>query len=78
MGRRNECTSRSIETCKDDGHIDVILETGKFDINGGDNGGQTPLHYAIQGINPTINARHLIEEKGADPNIANANGVTPL
>nr|CAH0100972.1 unnamed protein product [Daphnia galeata] len=42
--------------------IDVILETGQFDINGVDNDGETPLHYAINGRNPTI-ARHLIQRE---------------
>jgi ankyrin repeat protein len=57
--------------------IDVILEKGKFDINGVDNDGRTPLHHALQGINPTINTAHLLQ-KGADPGIADKNGVTPL
>jgi ankyrin repeat protein len=58
--------------------IDVILETGKFDINGVDNDGRTPLHYAIERPNPvTINARRLIK-MGANTNIADKNGVTPL
>ena len=58
--------------------IDVILETGQFDINGVDNDGETPLHYAINGRNnPITIARHLIQ-KGADPEIANKNGITPL
>ncbi len=57
--------------------IDVILETGKFDINAADNYGRTPLHYAIMGTNSDINARHLIR-KGADPTIANREGNTPF
>jgi ankyrin repeat protein len=57
--------------------IDVILETGKFDINGVDIDGRTPLHYAIRGKNSSINARHLIQ-LGADPTIANKEGDTPL
>jgi ankyrin repeat protein len=57
--------------------IDVLLETGTFDINASDNDGRTPLHYAIIGTNPTIISRHLIE-KGADPNIADRKGMTPL
>jgi ankyrin repeat protein len=57
--------------------IDVILETGKFDINVVDDKGNTPLHYAIIGTNRKSNARHLIQ-KGADPNIADQNGITPL
>jgi ankyrin repeat protein len=58
--------------------IDVILETGKFDINGVDNNGWTPLHCAInETYNSEINARHLIQ-KGADPTIANKEGDTPL
>jgi ankyrin repeat protein len=57
--------------------IDVILETGEFDINGVDNDGLTPLHHAILGLNPTINVPHLIQ-LGADPNVADKNGVTPL
>ncbi len=57
--------------------IDAILEKGKFDINGVDNDGRTPLHHALQGINPTINTAHLLQ-KGADPGIADENGVTPL
>ncbi|EFX83083.1 hypothetical protein DAPPUDRAFT_240585 [Daphnia pulex] len=57
--------------------IDVVLESGKFDINGTDNVGSTPLHYAIMGANWEINTRHLIG-KGADPNIADKKGNTPL
>jgi ankyrin repeat protein len=58
--------------------IDIILETGEFDINGVDNDGRTPLHFAIKRPNPvTINARRLIK-MGADPGIADKNGVTPL
>nr|CAH0103688.1 unnamed protein product [Daphnia galeata] len=34
--------------------IDAIHENGKFDINGVDNKGYTPLHYALLGTNPTI------------------------
>jgi ankyrin repeat protein len=54
--------------------IDVILETEKFDINGVNNRGWTPLHLATD---RDINARHLIR-KGADPNIADEEGNTPL
>jgi cytohesin len=57
--------------------IDVIWETEKFDINGVDNDGDTPLHWAIRGKYCDINARHLIR-KGADPTIANKKGDTPL
>jgi ankyrin repeat protein len=57
--------------------IDVVFETGKFDINGVDNDGWTPLHYAIIGTNLEINTRHLIG-KGADPDIADKKGYTPL
>jgi ankyrin repeat protein len=57
--------------------IDVILETGEFDINGGDNDGITPLHYALLGLYPKRNVPHLIQ-LGADPNVADKNGVTPL
>jgi ankyrin repeat protein len=57
--------------------IDIILETEKFDINGVDNDGDTPLHYAIMGYNSAKNAPHLIQ-LGADPNIANKTKVTPL
>jgi ankyrin repeat protein len=58
--------------------IDIILETGKFDINGVDNDGRTPLHYAIKRPKPiTINVRRLIK-MGANTNIADKNGVTPL
>ncbi|XP_046452784.1 putative ankyrin repeat protein RF_0381 [Daphnia pulex] len=57
--------------------IDAILETGKFDINGGDREGVTPLHFAIMGTNLETIARHLIQ-KGADPNIANKRGNTAL
>jgi ankyrin repeat protein len=57
--------------------IDVIYETGKFDINGGDdNNGWTPLHHAIAGtINYETNTRHLIG-KGADPTIRDNDGDT--
>ncbi|XP_046649308.1 serine/threonine-protein phosphatase 6 regulatory ankyrin repeat subunit A-like [Daphnia pulicaria] len=59
--------------------INAFLETGEFDINGGDNDGWTPLHYAITGSNATTNVPHLIQ-LGADPSsIANnTNKVTPL
>ncbi|XP_046649266.1 serine/threonine-protein phosphatase 6 regulatory ankyrin repeat subunit B-like [Daphnia pulicaria] len=57
--------------------IDVILETGEFDINGGDNDGLTPLHHALLGLYPKRNVAHLIQ-LGADPNVADKNGVTPL
>ncbi|XP_046654818.1 ankyrin-1-like [Daphnia pulicaria] len=58
--------------------IDVILETGKFDINGVDNDGRTPLHYAIKRPKPiTINSRRLIK-MGANPSVPDKNGVTPL
>jgi ankyrin repeat protein len=58
--------------------IDVILETGKFDINGVDNDGKTPLHYAIKRPKPiTINSRRLIK-MGANPSVPDKNGVTPL
>jgi ankyrin repeat protein len=53
--------------------IDAILETGKFDINGVDSDGNTPLHYAMGGTNCEKNVPHLIR-KGADPNIANNEG----
>jgi ankyrin repeat protein len=57
--------------------IDVILETGEFDINGGDKDGNTPLHYALLGLYPKRNVPHLIQ-LGADPNVADKNGVTAL
>jgi ankyrin repeat protein len=59
--------------------IDVILATGKFDINGVDNDGWTPLHYAMKRPNPVTMAvaRRLIE-MGANPGVADKNGVTPL
>ncbi|EFX67179.1 hypothetical protein DAPPUDRAFT_331336 [Daphnia pulex] len=57
--------------------IDVLLETGEFDINGGDNDGNTPLHYAVAGLDPKRNVAHLIQ-LGADPNVADKNGVTAL
>lgn len=56
--------------------IDIVLETDKFDINEGDNDGDTPLHYAMQSTNKRI-ARYLIQ-KGANITIANAVGITPL
>jgi ankyrin repeat protein len=57
--------------------IDVVLETGKFDINGVDNDGKTPLHYAVEGSDRAIIVPHLIE-KGADPNIGEKGGITPV
>jgi ankyrin repeat protein len=56
--------------------IDAFLETGKFDIDGVDNDGRTPLHYAIMG-NYERNVPHLIG-KGADPSVPDNNGITPL
>jgi ankyrin repeat protein len=57
--------------------IDAILETGKFDIDGADNIGWTPLHYAITGSLSAKNVHHLIQ-LGADPSVPDKNGVTPL
>jgi ankyrin repeat protein len=57
--------------------IDVIVETGKFNIKGVDNDGLTPLHHAIIGSFSKKNVPHLIK-LGADPNIADKNGITPL
>jgi ankyrin repeat protein len=57
--------------------IDFILETDKFDINRVDLDGWTALHYALVGSNAAINARHLLK-KGADPTLANKNGITPF
>jgi ankyrin repeat protein len=57
--------------------IDAILETGKFDINGVDGNGWTPLHHAIMGSCSTKIVPHLIQ-LGADPNIAGQYGITPL
>jgi ankyrin repeat protein len=57
--------------------IDAILKTGKFDINGVDKDGWTPLHHAINGSVSTKNVPRLIQ-LGADPNIADKNGITPL
>ncbi len=57
--------------------IDIILETGKCNINAVDNDGRTPLHYAIERYAPVTRVRRLIE-MGADPGIADKNGVTPL
>jgi ankyrin repeat protein len=57
--------------------IDAILKTGKFDINGVDKDGWTPLHHAMNGSVSTKNVPRLIQ-LGADPNVADKNGVTPL
>ncbi|XP_046651126.1 serine/threonine-protein phosphatase 6 regulatory ankyrin repeat subunit B-like [Daphnia pulicaria] len=56
--------------------LDVILETGKFDINGGDVSGKTAVYLAIVAKNMTT-ARHLLT-KGADPTISDENGIIPL
>ncbi|XP_046655006.1 ankyrin-2-like, partial [Daphnia pulicaria] len=56
--------------------IDVVLETEKFDIDGVDNKGRTPLYWAIA-TNNLETVRHLIQ-KGADPTVANKDGHTPL
>ncbi len=57
--------------------VDVVRATGEFDINGVDNDGWTPLHYAIVGSNPTIIVPHLLQNR-ADPNIAENAGITPF
>jgi hypothetical protein len=46
--------------------IDVIKENGKFDINGVDNKGYTPLHYALLGTNPTIDHEAEVYNKDID------------
>ncbi|XP_046451149.1 serine/threonine-protein phosphatase 6 regulatory ankyrin repeat subunit B-like [Daphnia pulex] len=56
--------------------LDVILETGKFDINYRDEEGRTALHFALNAKNMTT-ARYLLEN-GADPTIRDKNEVTPF
>jgi aromatic ring-opening dioxygenase catalytic subunit (LigB family) len=46
--------------------IDVIQENGKFNINGVDNKGYTPLHYALLGTNPTIDHEAEVYNKDID------------
>nr|CAH0106934.1 unnamed protein product [Daphnia galeata] len=46
--------------------IDVIQENGKFDINGVDSNGHTPLHYALLGTNPTIDHEGAVYNKDID------------
>jgi hypothetical protein len=57
--------------------LKVILETGAFDVNRVDENGDTALFYALAGDNSLENVCHLIE-RGADPDIANRKGVTPM
>jgi ankyrin repeat protein len=59
--------------------IDIILVSRQCNINSVDSDGRTPLHYAIKRPDPVTinNARRLIK-MGADPGIADKNGVTPL
>jgi ankyrin repeat protein len=56
--------------------LDVILATGKFDINYRDEGGETALTFALYTKNVTT-ARYLLE-KGADTTKRNNAGLTPF
>lgn len=69
----------SLQAAVFDGDIDLainLLENGKFDLNKQDQQGRTLLHYtSCRGQHDMI---ELLLEKGADPNIKDKNGNTPL
>ncbi len=56
--------------------LDLLLATGKVDINDGGQSGYTLLHWAMATSNVT--AAHFLLSKGAKPNVADQNGTTPL
>jgi hypothetical protein len=56
--------------------FDLLLASDKVDINEGGKFGLTVLHFALATSNVTA-ARFLLS-KGADPYVADENGVTPL
>ena len=69
----------SLQAAVFDGDIDLainLLENGKFDLNKQDQQGRTLLHYT--GSRGQIDMIELLLEKGADPNIKDKNGNTPL
>ena len=59
--------------------IDIIIKVvdKTVDINIGDNNNNTVLHYSIM-YNAEIEVIKILLENGADPNIANLQGETPL
>jgi ankyrin repeat protein len=56
--------------------LDLLLEYEDVDINDGGQSGYTVLHWAMATSNVTA-ARFLLS-KGANPNVADRNGATPL
>lgn len=69
----------SLQAAVFDGDIDLainLLEKGKFDLNKLDQQGRTLLHYT--GCRGQYDMIELLLEKGADPNIKDKNGNTPL
>ena len=69
----------SLQAAVFDGDIDLainLLEKGKFDLNKLDQQGRTLLHYT--GCRGQYHMIELLLEKGADPNIKDKNGNTPL
>jgi ankyrin repeat protein len=56
--------------------LDLLLEYEDVDINDGGQSGYTLLHWAMATSNVTA-ARFLLS-KGANPNVADRNGATPL
>ncbi|XP_046644986.1 ankyrin-1-like, partial [Daphnia pulicaria] len=56
--------------------LDLLLTNDKVDIDGGGQSGYSVLHWAMATSNVTA-ARFLLS-KGANPNVADRNGATPL
>eukprot|EP00123_Amoebidium_parasiticum_P009082 comp19223_c0_seq1/m.21984 comp19223_c0_seq1/g.21984 ORF comp19223_c0_seq1/g.21984 comp19223_c0_seq1/m.21984 type:complete len:170 (-) comp19223_c0_seq1:676-1185(-) len=62
-----------------DGKIDLVkqlIESGKHDVNAKDENGYTPIHAAVSWGHEAL--LHYLLEKGADPNIGDLDGDTPL
>jgi len=57
--------------------VEVLLRSGKFDINARSWQGFTPLHLAVDKENEEM-LRLLLKEEALDPNIVNSDSLTPL
>lgn len=58
--------------------IKIISKATDFNINESDNNGETPLLKIIKSSINNINLIKLLLSYGADPNISDKNGMTPL
>lgn len=57
-------------------NFEFLMSKGKFDVNEADDNGETPLFYAVSSNRKNVVRSLLVS--GADPNVRNWKGTTPL